>query len=196
MNLFSPDQELDFKLQRQNADGSLIICTKSVLSVRMLAFFVLGGITWVALAQSPPGLVGTWQLISRIDRDANGNTVPEPSLGADPAGYLIYDNSGHVAVQMMAKHRDSNAFQVTAPSAANNLAHVGGYDAYFGRYEVDLAKGTVTHILEGSLLPADVGRRLTRRFKLDGNTLTIQFEPGGESDRRITRTLVWRRATH
>jgi hypothetical protein len=97
---------------------------------------------------------------------------------------------------MMARHRDSNSFQVTAPSSANNLAHIGGYDAYFGRYEVDGAKGTVTHILEGALSLADVGRRLTRRFKLDGDTLTIQFEPGGDNDRRITRTLMWRRVTH
>ena len=87
---------------------------KGLLFVRVLVLFVLGCVMSVASAQPPPGLVGTWQLVSRIDRDANGNTVTEPSLGADPVVYLIYDDSGHVAVQMMAKHRDSNPFQVRA----------------------------------------------------------------------------------
>ena len=162
--------------------------------MRFMVSLVLLCVTAFGLAETSAGLVGTWQLVTRVDHDSDGTAVPEPSLGADPIGYLIYDNSGHVAVQMMARTRGSNPCQVTAAASANNLAHVGGYDAYFGRYEVDGAAGTVTHILEGALSPSDLGRRLTRRFKLEGDTLTIQFEPGG--DRRVTRTLVWRRATH
>ena len=148
-----------------------------------------------AAASGPGELVGTWQLVSRVDRDTGGTVVPEPSLGSDPTGYLIYDASGHVAVQMMKTHRGSNPCEVTAPSQGNNLAHVGGYDAYFGHYEVDWSAGTVTHILDGSLAPSDVGRRLSRRFKLEGDTLTIQFEPGGKEDQRITRTLIWKRVS-
>ena len=164
--------------------------------MRFLLALALACVARGAPAQGPPDMVGTWQLVLRVDHDSSGNTIAEPSLGADPVGYLLYDNSGRVAVQMMARHRDSNTCQVTAAASANNLAHVGGYDAYFGRYEVDTTAGTVSHILDGSLSPSDVGRRLTRRFRLDGDTLTIQFEPGGQSDRRITRTLVWRRASH
>jgi hypothetical protein len=51
----------------------------------------------------------------------------------------------------MAKDRSASPCEVTAPSSADNLAHVGGYDAYFGHFEVDGAAGTVTHILEGEL---------------------------------------------
>src|SRR5215813_4634706 len=50
----------------------------------------------------PAGLVGTWQVVSRIDRDASGNVIPERSLGSDPLGYLIYDSKGHMAAQLMA----------------------------------------------------------------------------------------------
>jgi hypothetical protein len=147
----------------------------------------------VAFAAGPTDLVGTWQLVSRVDRDAAGSVVPELSLGPDPTGYLIYDSAGHVAVQLMKSHRTGSPCEITAPAQGNNLAQVGGYDAYFGRYEVDWSTGTVTHILEGALAPADVGRRLSRRFKVDGDTLTIQFEPGGKEDKQIIRTLIWKR---
>jgi hypothetical protein len=138
-------------------------------------------------------LAGTWQLVSRVDRDAAGAIVPEPGLGSDPTGYLIYDAAGHVAAQLMKTHRGSNPCEVTASSQGNNVAPVGGYDAYFGHYQVDWSAGTVTHILDGALSPSDVGRRLSRRFKVEGDILTIQFEPGGREDPRITRTLIWKR---
>ena len=159
-----------------------------------LAWGLLWFATVVALGRSGPAdLVGTWQLVSRIDRDTAGNVVPEPGLGSDPKGYLIYDATGHVAAQLMKGHRSSNPCEVTAEARGNNVAAVGGYDAYFGRYDVDWSSGTVTHILDGALAPSDVGRRLSRRFKLEGESLTIQFEPGGKDTPQVTRTLIWRR---
>jgi hypothetical protein len=138
-------------------------------------------------------LAGTWELVSRVGRDAAGKVVAEPSLGSDPIGCLVYDTKGHVLVQMMARRRSADTTTITAPSQANNLAHVGGYDAYFGRYEVDAKAGTVTHIRDGAISPADVGRRLTRRFHLEADTLMISFEPGGPENPHLTRTFVWRR---
>jgi hypothetical protein len=156
---------------------------------------ILLGASYHSEAQGTKVLAGTWELVSRVDHNAAGHVVPEPSLGSDPIGYLIYDTKGHVSVQMMARHRSSDTTIITSPSQANNLAHVGGYDAYFGRYEVDAKAGTVTHILDGAISPADVGRRLTRRFHVEGNTLTISFEPGRSESPRLTRTLVWRRVS-
>ena len=151
----------------------------------------------LALSAEPPvTLVGTWQLVSRIDRNAAGTVVPDSSLGADPVGYLIYDDSGHVAVQMMKKDRQGMPCGTTAEADSNNLAHVGGYDAYFGRYEVDAPKHLVTHILEGAIGPADVGRHLTRNFNLQGDTLILSFEPGGTHNAGIVRTLTWHRVSH
>ena len=138
----------------------------------------------------PPGLIGTWQLQSRTDRTADGHVVPEPSLGAHPTGYLIYDNAGHMAAQLSASDRADVTCAITSAAGSNNPEHIGGYDAYFGRYEVDTEAGLVTHIMDGALSPHDVGRHITRRFHLEGDTLTIQFEPGGTG---ITRTIVWKR---
>lgn len=148
----------------------------------------------VPVTSSP--LVGTWQLVSRVDRDPAGHVLSEMSLGDAPLGYLIYDAAGHVAAQLAARER-SGTFCDTMPGPveANNNANIGGYTAYFGRYEVDPVAGVVTHHLEGALAPRDVGRVLTRRFRVVGDTLTIQFEPGGPAYPRRTRTLIWRRVS-
>ena len=147
---------------------------------------------------APPRLVGTWRLASRIDRDSTGRVIPEPGLGADPLGYLIYDAGGHVAVQLMARHRaEAPLAPVPAPTGEdpNNSAELGGYDAYFGTYAVDTTAGTVTHTLEGALGPGDVGRRLTRRFRLVADTLVISFGARSRTTQPVTRTLRWVRVS-
>ena len=52
-------------------------------------------------------LIGTWALVSRIDRTAGGERRVEPSLGEDPVALLYYDRAGHFAAQFM--KRDSRA---------------------------------------------------------------------------------------
>jgi hypothetical protein len=144
--------------------------------------------------QAPHGLVGTWELVSRVALDSSGRSVTDPSLGVDPIGVLVYDATGHVAVQLMKPERTGTPCAVTSAADTNNLAQVGGYNAYFGRYEVHPSSHTVTHHLEGALGPADVGRTLTRQYQLRGDTLTLQFHPGGPGDPRL-RTLVWHRVS-
>lgn len=151
------------------------------------------------IADVPPparSIVGTWQLVSRRDRDPSGHVLAETGLGATPIGYLIYDAAGHVAAQLAARDRPSTVCDSgrTSPDPNNN-ANIAGYSAYFGRYEVDPVAGTVTHILEGALAPADVGKRLTRRFRVSGDSLIIQFEPLALDAVQRTRTLVWQRVS-
>lgn len=165
------------------------------MSMRLVAALIAMPLflTDVIAGTAPAGLVGTWQLVSRETRDAAGQVIAEPSLGSDPLGYIMYDAQGHIAVQLMARNRPTDACATTAEADTNNIAHIGGYDAYFGRYQVDQTAGTVTHTLEGAIGQGDVGRRMTRRFKIEGDTLTLSFEPGGEHNRGVTRTLIWRR---
>ena len=149
------------------------------------------------VGQSPPperALVGTWELLSRIDRDSSGHVLSETSLGSAPIGYLIYDAAGHVAAQLSGRDRTGLVCDSSGVSPdPNNNANIGGYSAYFGRYQVDLRAGTVTHILDGALSAADVGKRLWRRFHVVGDTLTISFEPLSPDRGRRTRTVVWHR---
>jgi catechol 1,2-dioxygenase len=147
-------------------------------------------------APSAPGLVGTWQLVSRTDRDPSGRVLSAAGLGEAPIGYLIYDAAGHVSAQLAARDRTGLVCDSTGLSPdPNNNANISGYSAYFGRYEINASAGTVTHILEGTLSPADAGKRLWRRFRIVGDTLTISFEPLGPDGTPRNRTLIWHRVS-
>ena len=137
-------------------------------------------------------LPGTWQLLSRIDVTTSGERRPEPSLGEDPLGLLIYDRSGHFAAQFM--RRDRSVDVPDGPSAArNNSRAQGGYDAYFGTYTIDDASSSVTQHLLAALSRENVGAVLTRSMDVQGDTLVIKLETTAADGNPVTRTLMWRR---
>src|SRR4030095_16102723 len=136
-------------------------------------------------------LPGTWQLRSRIDVTASGEQRPEPSLGEDPVALLIYDRSGHFAVQFM--RRDRSVVIPDGPGGAkNNSRAQGGYDAYFGTYTIDDEKATVTQTLLAALSPENVGHVLTRMMDVRGDTLVIRLETTAGGGAAGTRTLPGR----
>lgn len=137
-------------------------------------------------------LPGSWSLLSRIDVDAAGARRPEPALGEDPVALLIYDRGGNFAAQFMA--RDRSVEVPDGPSGArNNSRAQGGYDAYFGTYEIDDAAGTVTQRLQGALSGEHVGAVLTRTMQVEGDTLVIRLDTTAADGTEVTRTLTWRR---
>jgi hypothetical protein len=91
----------------------------------------------------------------------------------------MYDATGHFAVQFMRRDRKG------AVGAS------GGYDAYFGQYSV--AGGTVTQELIAALSPENVGKVVTRQFRIQGDELVISLEAVSSSGEPVTRTLRWRR---
>jgi exo-beta-1,3-glucanase (GH17 family) len=121
-----------------------------------------------------PRLAGAWRLVSIEDRRANGEKLAR--LGASPTGLLVYTESGRMSLQIAPTKRD-------AP----------GYVAYFGRYEVDAAAGTLTHVIERSLAPGHEGERQKRGFALDGARLVLRatWTLDGEP---IESVVVWERA--
>lgn len=143
-------------------------------------------------AQAP---LGTWELLSRTDSSTAGVQPADGPLGADPIAWIIYDTRGHVAAQLMARDRTKSARTTTSVSAPdpNNSAASGGYDAYFGTYEVDAARHTVTHHLLAALSRGDVGRTLKRSFFVRGDTLIISFDTRRVDGTAVTRRLAWRR---
>lgn len=128
------------------------------------------------VAISKTSLVGTWKLLSRVDLTSDGQRRTEPNLGSDPVSYLMYDSSGHFAVQFMRRdRRDTN----------------DGYDAYFGKYSV--ADGVVTQELEGALSPDYVGKVVTRQFRIEDTELVITLDATTSDGTPVTRTLRWTR---
>ena len=143
-------------------------------------------------------LVGTWELVSRIDRTASGERRLEPLLGEDPVALLYYDQSGHFAAQFMRRNRAlSSVPDANTPDsgvvATNNSRARGGYDAYFGTYTVDEARGTVTQRLLGALSPENVGQVLTRAMIVDGSALTITLDTTTAGGEPVVRCLTWKR---
>ena len=125
-------------------------------------------------------LIGTWELVSREDRDRAGELVPEPLLGSDPLGLLIYDASGRFALQLMRRKRAGKS-------------KASGYDAYFGTYVVDEKRRIVTQTLQGALSPEHVGGAVTRKMSVKGEALTIQLDTKNVRGEAVTRRLCWRR---
>jgi hypothetical protein len=141
-------------------------------------------------------LIGSWVLVSREDRAADGRVVSEPTLGSDPVGLLVYDRAGNMSVQLMRRSRPLRSGTPAGPvqSGASNSGSVDGYDAYFGTYTLDVESHTVIHHLVGALLPADAGKSMTRQFQVSATQLRLWFTTDGASGQRVVRTLTWKRA--
>jgi len=138
-------------------------------------------------------LVGTWRLLSRIDRDASGQPIDEPTLGSDPLGLLFFDGAGNFAAQFMKRDR---SVAVAAPvfTGQNNTTAIGGYDAYFGSYEVDETSGDVRTRLTGALSPGHVGATMVRNMKVEEGRLVIRLPTTTADNTLVNRTLTWERA--
>jgi len=123
----------------------------------------------------PDGLVGTWRIVSYADYPATGPTAYPYSR--HPIGTLIYDASGHMAVQIT-EDPTTPAAIAAAHDAPGRPS--GAYTAYFGTYTVDWTTHVITHIVEGNLYPAHVGTSHLRPFELDGDRLILR--PRWEQD--------------
>ena len=138
-------------------------------------------------------LVGTWRLVSRLDRAQSGEPVDEPGLGSDPLALLFFDASGNFAAQFMKRDRSISS---AAPSftGENNTTAISGYDAYFGTYEVDETSGDVGTRLVAALSPSHVGATLIRNMKMADGKLIIRLTTTTADGAHVERTLTWERA--
>jgi Lipocalin-like domain len=105
--------------------------------------------------------VGAWRLLWLEEPDANGNVRK-----ADCTGLLVYTRDGHMSVQVMYRN----------PPPENKSAlpqyALGGYEASFGRYEIDDAHSFTFHV-EGALVRTLIDKDLKRVYKLSGNQLIV-----------------------
>ncbi len=139
-------------------------------------------------------IVGTWEVVSRVDRADDGVEIEEPSLGTDPVALIYYDASGRFAAQFM-KRSAVAVGEALAPgrAAPNNSRAVNGYDAYFGTYKVDDEKGLVTQTLLGALSRENVGIVLTREMAVENGQLVIRVPTATPGGVPVLRTLTCKR---
>jgi hypothetical protein len=129
--------------------------------------------------------IGAWRLVAVEERQPGGDlTYP---YGSHPVGLLIYDESGYMSVQIMRSDRRPLSSDNPDETSAEEIKRaVEGFTAFFGRYEIDEQRKTVTHHVEGHLLPNSVGKRLERSYEFSGDNLILKPSPA--------RRVVWVKA--
>jgi Lipocalin-like domain len=111
-------------------------------------------------------LIGAWHLASISGPDG------KPVTTGVPVGMLIYTRDGHMSVQLM--------YPKSSAGALSNEYVDNGYEASFGRYDINETTHTVTHHVQGAntrdLL---VGKDLPRvyLFSTDGHLVIKSARP-------------------
>ncbi|MFZ4797519.1 MAG: lipocalin-like domain-containing protein [Bacteroidia bacterium] len=135
---------------------------------------------------------GIWWLLSREDWTKVGEQKIDPVLGLSPIGHISYAKN-HFAAQFMKRDRTETITTQISSTGSNNTNAVGGYDAYFGTYEVNEDSGKVAHTLIGSITPTNIGIIVSRDLRVIDEQLIIQLDTTTLEGVPITRTLIWKR---
>jgi hypothetical protein len=140
-------------------------------------------------------LIGTWRLVS-----IEG---PAPTSGdrpvKDPTGLIIYDSTGHMAVQInMQPDRPKFKGETRIQGTPEEIrAAFINYTAYYGTYEVKEKEGIIIHRLENSVYNNEIGKDNIRYYDVVGNRVILtvpvikdgKIAPKSASPRR----LIWER---
>lgn len=118
---------------------------------------------------------GAWRLARLEEEDADGKVH-----SADCTGMLVFTREGRMSVQVMYRNPQGGT-----PSGPVQYAQ-GGYEASFGRYEIDEHAHHFTYHVEGALVRNLIGKDLTRLFELSGNQLIVTSSSPNEHWR-----VVW-----
>ncbi len=102
--------------------------------------------------------VGAWRLVSLEEEGADGTLHK-----ADCTGNLVFTQDGHMAVQVMYRN----------PQAANSPYTVEGYEATFGRYDVNERAHTFTFHVDGAIVRSLIGKDLPRKYKFSAKRLIV-----------------------
>lgn len=106
--------------------------------------------------------LGAWRLAWLEEPDTSGKVQR-----VDCTGLLVYTLDGHMSVQVM--------YRSAEPRNSSASVHYvqGGYEASFGRYEIDDAR-TFTFHVEGALVRSLVGKDLKRVYEFSGKQLVVK----------------------
>lgn len=145
---------------------------KRVSMGAVLLLFALATVSGSAASRNQGGdgepgardrFVGAWRLVWLEEPGADGKVQR-----ADCTGMFVFTRDGHAAVQVMYRNPEAG----TAPGPVEYAQ--GGYEATFGRYQVDPRASTFTYHVEGAIVRSLVGRDLVRSFEFSGEQLIVK----------------------
>ena len=138
---------------------------KSLLSIAILTAFLgttVLGFSAGAHDDSKQGIqdrfIGGWRLAWLEEPGADG-TIRK----ADRTGLLVYTRDGHMSVQVMFRNGQAGGQERPVQYAQD------GYEASFGRYEIDENSHTFTFHVEGAMVRSLIGKDLPRAYEVSGN---------------------------
>lgn len=123
-----------------------------------------------ALPQSP-SIVGTWTLAGADKLLPNGQQVAD--YGTDPHGIAIFTPDGRYAIEIYRSDRKKFASNDRAAGTPEEYKEaLLSTSAHFGRYTVDVQKGTITFKVDRASFPNWDDTTRVSTYKLTGDTLT------------------------
>jgi len=114
-------------------------------------------------AKAPGEFVGAWRMVLLEQQDADGKVHK-----VDCSGSFVFTRDGHFSVQVMRRDPEPQSH------AGSDRYSQGGYEATFGRYEVDARAHTFTIHVEGALVRTLIGKDLPRLYEFSGKQLTVK----------------------
>jgi hypothetical protein len=136
------------------------------------------------VARTRKQLIGSYKLVSYETYARDGAVTRTPYT----VGQISYDAAGRMSAQLMREDRQ----KLSSPATdAERAAAYSGFISYFGHYDLDAEKRTVTHHVEGALGPNMLGNALVRHFEFspDGKSLFLSVKDGD----RVAGKLRWDR---
>src|SRR2546428_9935894 len=130
-------------------------------------------------------LIGTWRLVEYWNQP-RGQPRQYP-FGEQPVGYFVYDETGHVLIQVARKPELPRLTRTgyREASCKELVTMMDAFISYFGTYTIDAAKGIVIHHVEADSRREYFGTDQERPFQLAGDELRIG--DGKTWLRRLTR---------
>jgi Lipocalin-like domain len=123
-------------------------------------------------------LLGTWYLVSLTFKGKDG--IEHDYMGKNPQGILQYTKEGIVSVQHFPTDRKKLTTEDWASAGLEEIKEAFlSYQAYHGRYELDLPNKTAYHHVKGSIVPNwHIDKHIEERyFEIKGDNLIITMPP-------------------
>jgi hypothetical protein len=144
---------------------------------RGLAFsMVMTALALPAAAQDAAAIDGTWRLVETRQVMADGSVRPDPDLGPQPQGYMMYD-AGAGRVCTFFNDATRPRWAQARPSDSEVRLMWDKTVVYCARYHVDAARKVIVFDMEITASPASTGTTRERRFEVSGDRLTLFPNP-------------------